>query len=84
MLVIGRRQGEHLLVTHGGEELRLTVWLDESHIKVGITAPHSFLVMRPELKGGTRERPFRHKGVGVLQGVHQVDQVGLKGDGLET
>ncbi len=84
MLVIGRRQGEHLLVTHGGEELRLTVWLDDGHIKVGITAPQSFLVMRPEFKGVTHEQAFRHKGVGVLQGVHQVDQVGREGDGLET
>jgi sRNA-binding carbon storage regulator CsrA len=49
MLVIGRRPGEGLTVLHKGEVLRLQVWLEDHHIKVGLDAPRSFTVLRNEL-----------------------------------
>jgi sRNA-binding carbon storage regulator CsrA len=49
MLVIGRRPGEGLTVLHKGEVLKLSVWLEDHHIKVGLDAPRSFAVLRNEL-----------------------------------
>jgi sRNA-binding carbon storage regulator CsrA len=49
MLVIGRRPGEGLTVLHKGEVLKLSVWLEDHHIKVGLDAPHSFEVLRNEI-----------------------------------
>jgi len=55
MLVIGRRPGEGLTVVHKGEVLRLSVWLEDHHIKVGLDAPRSFAVLRNELSKAQRE-----------------------------
>ena len=55
MLVIGRRPGEGLIVLHKGEVLRLSVWLEDHHIKVGLDAPRSFAVLRNELSKAQRE-----------------------------
>lgn len=89
MLVIGRRPGEECLVLHKGEVLRLLVWTDQHHIKVGFDAPKSFTVMRAELKGGKHDHQARRSergpdGVegaagGRLQGRHgAVGAVGLE------
>ena len=59
MLVIGRRPGEGLTVVHKGEVLRLAVWLEDHHIKVGLDAPRSFTVLRNELSGERRDRHDR-------------------------
>jgi len=59
MLVIGRRPGEECLVLHKGEVLRLLVWTDQHHIKVGFDAPKSFTVVRAELKGGKHDHQAR-------------------------
>jgi sRNA-binding carbon storage regulator CsrA len=55
MLVIGRRPGEGLTVLHKGEVLKLSVWLEDHHIKVGLDAPRSFAVLRNELSKAQRE-----------------------------
>ena len=62
MLVIGRRPGEGLTVLHNGEVLRLSVWLEDHHIKVGLDAPRSFAVLRNELSKAQREE--RSDGLG--------------------
>ena len=62
MLVIGRRPGEGLTVVHKGEVLRLSVWLEDHHIKVGLDAPRSFAVLRNELSKAQREE--RNNGLG--------------------
>jgi len=59
MLVIGRRPGEGLTVVHKGEVLRLSVWLEDHHIKVGLDAPHSFAVLRNELRHENVHRPVQ-------------------------
>jgi sRNA-binding carbon storage regulator CsrA len=38
-----------LTVLHKGEVLKLSVWLEDRHIKVGLDAPRSFAVLRNEL-----------------------------------
>ena len=57
MLVIGRRPGEGLTVVHKGEVLRLSVWLEDHHIKVVLDAPRSFAVLRNELSKAQRKEP---------------------------
>ena len=84
MLVIGRRPGEECLVLHKGEVLRLLVWTDQHHIKVGFDAPKSFTVVRAELKAGKHDQAERQAGVALLPALHQVDQVEVQGRAMEA
>lgn len=56
MLVLGRREGQQILVTIDGKELLLTInAIVGETVKIGIEGPMEFKVTRPDYKKKEKE-----------------------------
>lgn len=56
MLVLTRRPGESIIITAGGEQIRITVTRIDGHqVRIGIEAPRNVQILRSELKEATVE-----------------------------
>lgn len=52
MLLLTRRPGEHLVLTHG--DLRIEVWVSSvrgQQVRIGVQAPKEVHILRDELEG---------------------------------